>query len=156
LHRLTAIAVRPDDSSRAERGQIMPSVGVPHGMTNWVAQTQASEKKCYPPYYYFQKTFQGFRASRWMNGSCTQDYGSVTIMPLQGKLEVSPENRASAFSHENEVATPSYYSVVLEDYHIKAELTGLSGENPGEERGRRTKGKVLHRPAQCTFPPSHL
>ena len=31
-----------DKNSTEERGQIMPAVGVPHGMTNWVAQTQAS------------------------------------------------------------------------------------------------------------------
>ena len=35
-----------DKNSTEERGQIMPAVGVPHGMTNWVAQTQATEQKC--------------------------------------------------------------------------------------------------------------
>ena len=56
-----------DKNSTEERGQIMPAVGVPHGMTNWVAQTQATEQKCHPPYYYFQDAIQGFRASHWMN-----------------------------------------------------------------------------------------
>ena len=51
-----------DKNSTEERGQIMPAVGVPHGMTNWVAQTQATEQKCHPPYYYFQDAIQGFRA----------------------------------------------------------------------------------------------
>ena len=104
----------------------MPAVGVPHGMTNWVAQTQATEQKCHPPYYYFQDAIQGFRASHWMNGSCTQDYGSVTIMPLSNKLEIDPVKRASTFDHTQETATPSYYSVDLNDYDIHAELTGLS------------------------------
>lgn len=115
-----------DKNSTEERGQIMPAVGVPHGMTNWVAQTQATEQKCHPPYYYFQDAIQGFRASHWMNGSCTQDYGSVTIMPLSNKLEVDPQKRASSFSHTQETASPSYYSVELKDYGIRAELTGLS------------------------------
>ena len=115
-----------DKNSTEERGQTMPAVGVPHGMTNWVAQTQATETKCYPPYYYFQHEIQGFQASRWMNGSCTQNYGSMTIMPMQGKLAVKPEERASAYSHDRETASPSYYSVELDDYQIKAELTGLS------------------------------
>ena len=104
----------------------MPAVGVPHGMTNWVAQTQVTEQKCHPPYYYFQDAIQGFRASHWMNGSCTQDYGSVTIMPLSNKLETDPAKRASSFDHAQETATPSYYSVDLNDYGIHAELTGLS------------------------------
>lgn len=59
-------------------------------MTNWVAQTEPTEQKCHPPYYYFHDTFEGFRASHWMNGSCTQDYGSVTVMPLNGTLKVDP------------------------------------------------------------------
>ena len=115
-----------DKNSTEERGQIMPAVGVPHGMTNWVAQTQATEQKCHPPYYYFQDAIQGFRASHWMNGSCTQDYGSVTIMPLCNKLETDPIKRSSSFDHTQEIATPSYYSVDLNDYGIHAELTGLS------------------------------
>ena len=115
-----------DKNSTEERGQIMPAVGVPHGMTNWVAQTQATEQKCHPPYYYFQDAIQGFRASHWMNGSCTQDYGSVTIMPLSNKLEIDPVKRASTIDHTQETATPSYYSVDLNDYDIHAELTGLS------------------------------
>ena len=90
-------------------------------MTNWVAQTQATEQKCHPPYYYFQDAIQGFRASHWMNGSCTQDYGSVTIMPLSNKLEIDPVKRASTFDHTQETATPSYYSVDLNDYDIHAE-----------------------------------
>ncbi len=115
-----------DKSSTEERGQIMPAVGVPHGMTNWVAQSQATEQKCHPPYYFFQDAIQGFRASHWMNGSCTQDYGSVTIMPLSNKLEVDPLKRASAYDHTEEISTPSYYSVLLKDYAIQAEITGLS------------------------------
>lgn len=115
-----------DHNSTEERGQVMPAVGVPHGMTNWVAQTQATEQKCHPPYYYFQDHIQGFRASHWMNGSCTQDYGSVTIMPVCGALKTNVEERSSLFSHEKEIATPSYYSVYLEDYKINTELTGLS------------------------------
>ena len=115
-----------DKNSTEERGQTMPAVGVPHGMTNWVAQTQATEQKCHPPYYYFQDRIQGFRASHWMNGSCTQDYGSVTIMPLSGKLVTDTKERSSLYSHEKEFSSPSYYSVYLEDYKINAELAGLS------------------------------
>lgn len=115
-----------DKNSTEERGQTMPAVGVPHGMTNWVAQTQATEEKCHPPYYYYQDRIQGFRGSHWMNGSCTQDYGSMTIMPLSGELKTNVNHRSSLYNHEKEVSSPSYYSVFLEDYKINAELTGLS------------------------------
>lgn len=109
-----------------ERGQVAPLVGVPYGMTNWVPQTQATELKGFPPYYYYQTAIQGFRASHWMNGSCTQDYGSVTIMPMNARVVFNAEERASGFDHTQETATPSYYSVYLKDYDIQAELTGLS------------------------------
>lgn len=120
------VVVGKDKHSTEERGQNMPAVGVPHGMTNWVAQTQATEQKCHPPYYFFHDSIQGFRASHWMNGSCTQDYGSVTIMPLQGLLKTNPKARASSFLHSKEKVSPSCYEVELQDYNINAAVTGLS------------------------------
>jgi predicted alpha-1,2-mannosidase len=108
------------------RGQTFPAVGVPFGMTQWTPQTRATEQKCLSPYYYQDTRIQGFRGSRWMSGSCTQDYGSVTIMPTTGALKVNPDDRSSAFSHEEETATPSYYSVSLTDYQIQAEVTATS------------------------------
>lgn len=113
-------------NTKEERGQIAPLVGVPHGMTNWTPQTQASEQKCMSPYYYYQDAIQGFRGSHWMNGSCVQDYGSVTIMPMMDKPVFLAEERASQFDHKQEIATPFFYSVYLKDYEIQAELTGLS------------------------------
>jgi putative alpha-1,2-mannosidase len=59
-----------------------------------------------------------------LSGSCTQDYGSVSLMPVVGELRVTPEARASQFSHSSEVMSPAFYSVFLEDYHTKVELTG--------------------------------
>ncbi|WKN32848.1 GH92 family glycosyl hydrolase [Porifericola rhodea] len=108
------------------RGQTFPAVGVPFGMVQWTPQTQATEKKCVPPYYYKDTHIQGFRASRWMSGSCTQDYGSVTIMPLNGELKLKAEERASSYTHDTETATPSYYKVMLDDYDIQAEVTAVS------------------------------
>jgi putative alpha-1,2-mannosidase len=110
-----------------DKGQVMPAAGIPHGMTNWVAQTNATEKKCLPPYYYYQTMIQGFRASHWMNGSCTQDYGSVTIMPVQGTLKTERRKKGPrALTILRRLATPSSYSVRLKDYDIDVRMTGLS------------------------------
>ncbi|WP_256010631.1 GH92 family glycosyl hydrolase [Desertivirga xinjiangensis] len=108
------------------RGQTFPAVGVPHGMTSWTPQTQATETKCVAPYYYEDKKIQGFRASHWLSGSCTQDYGSMTIMPMKGALEIDPIKRASNFSHAKEKARPYSYSVWLDDSKIATELSALS------------------------------
>lgn len=109
-----------------EFGQTLPAVLEPNGMNFWTPQTQDTERKCKAPYYYRDSLFQGFRNSHWIVGGCTQDYGSMTLMPLSGDLKCQPLERASLFSHDKEIATPSYYSAYLEDYAIKAEMTGRS------------------------------
>ena len=54
----------------------------------------------------------------------------LLMMPTNGPLMVEPggettpdEGYRSRFSHDNEIATPGYYSVKLDDSNIKAELT---------------------------------
>ncbi|OJV16832.1 MAG: alpha-mannosidase [Dyadobacter sp. 50-39] len=108
------------------KGQTIPAVGVPNGMTQWTPQTRATETKCIAPFYYNDNKFQGFRGTHWLNGSCVQDYGSVTVMPLSGELIPNPEGRASVFSHDKEQSTPEHYSVWLQDHQINAEVTALA------------------------------
>lgn len=109
-----------------EYGQTIPAVLEPNGMNFWTPQTRDTELKCIAPYYYEDSVIQGFRNSHWINGGCTQDYGSMTLMPLFGTLKTDTKTRGSVFSHDQEIATPTYYSVYLEDYGIKAEMTGRS------------------------------
>jgi predicted alpha-1,2-mannosidase len=108
------------------KGQTIPVAGVPNGMTHWTPQTRAMETKCIAPYYYNDTTFQGFRGTHWLNGSCVQDYGSFTVMPLSGELITDPEQRASAFMHEKEKTSPAYYGTWLEKYLIHAEVTATA------------------------------
>lgn len=109
-----------------EYGQTLPAVLEPNGMNFWTPQTQDTEQKCISPYYYRDSLMQGFRNSHWIVGGCTQDYGSMTLMSVTGSLRCLPEKRATPFSHDSEVATPAYYSVVLPKENLKAELTSLS------------------------------
>lgn len=130
---LVGTAVSTTESARKHseagselKGQTFPAVGVPHGMTHWTPQTRATENKCIAPYYYSDSLFQGFRGSHWLSGSCTQDYGSVTIMPVTGSLSTDAVLRASSFSHAHETSRPDYYSVYLDKYKLKAEVTAIS------------------------------
>jgi predicted alpha-1,2-mannosidase len=107
-------------------GQTFPAVGVPFGMTHWTPQTQASEDKCVAPFYAQDERIQGIRASHWWSGSCTHDYGSVTIAATTGPLRLGAEERASAFSRTDEVATPAYYAVTLADHGVRVEVTGTA------------------------------
>lgn len=109
-----------------EYGQTLPAVLEPNGMNFWTPQTQDTERKCKAPYYYKDNRLQGFRNSHWIVGGCTQDYGSMTLMPLFGTLRCQPEERAAEFSHAKETSTPAYYAVALPSEQLTAEMTGRS------------------------------
>ena len=109
-----------------EHGQTLPAVLTPNGQTFWTPQTRDTEKKCVAPYYYTDSLLQGIRASHWLVGGCTQDYGSFTIAAMTGTRRLQPEERATRFSHDREVSHPYYYKVLLPDEHLVVELTALS------------------------------
>ena len=109
-----------------EHGQTLPAVLAPNGQNFWTPQTRDTEKKCVAPYYYADSLLQGFRNSHWIVGGCTQDYGSFTVAAISGLLRTKPEERATRFSHSEEVSHPHYYAVRLPDEHLITELTATS------------------------------
>ncbi|MGI4021559.1 MAG: GH92 family glycosyl hydrolase [Janthinobacterium lividum] len=100
----------------------IPAVTLPFAMTQWTPQTESTENKCKPPYTYKDSLFSGFRGSHWLSGSCTQDYGSFTVMPVCGKLKTKITDYAVPFSHKNETATSYYYKINLQK-QLVAEIT---------------------------------
>lgn len=113
-------------SGTEERGQTIPAVLAPNGQTFWTPQTRDTELKGVSPFVYSDTLFQGIRASHWLSGGCTQDYGSFTIGFISGDLRLSPQERATSYSHELEVSAPHYYSITLPDEHLFAEMTATS------------------------------
>ena len=121
----TLSALHHSEPGTENKGQTYPAVGRPFGMTQWTPETGTTENKCISPYYYNDKVITGFRGSHWMSRSCTQDYGSMTLMPFTtGKPDTLAHNPVSKFSHKNEISTPAYYSVLLDNSGILAELAG--------------------------------
>jgi predicted alpha-1,2-mannosidase len=118
----TPSARKHSEAGTESKGQIVPAVGVPQGLTTWTPQTRATEQKCLAPFYYNDPKIQGFRGTHWMNGSCVQDYGSLTVMPLAHGLVIDPEKRASPFSRASETVKPHYYRVTLDAGQIQAEI----------------------------------
>ena len=119
------IALRHSEPGSEDKSQTFPAVGHPFGMTQWTPETRTTEIKCISPYYYTDKYITGFRGSHWMNGSCTQDYGSVTLMPFTtGLPDTLAHNPVSKFNHKNEISTPAYYRLVPDNTRIVTELTG--------------------------------
>lgn len=120
-------------------GQTFPATGVPFGMTQWTPQTREGEEKCVAPYYVADSRIEGFRGSHFLSGSCTQDYGSVTLMPLLTDTKLEAKARSSAFQRSSEIAHPYIYEVDLADSGIHAEITGTT--RSGMMRFRYPKGK---------------
>jgi predicted alpha-1,2-mannosidase len=110
----------------ANGGQTAPMVGVPFAMTDWTPETQSTQSKCVAPYYFKNSEITGFRGSHWLSGSCARDYGSLTLMPVTGTIQVSPRARASAFRHSTERMNPASYSVFLDRYRERVEMTGTT------------------------------
>lgn len=80
-------------------------------------------------YHYSDSVLVGF-SHLHLNGTGCCDSGDLLFMPYTGEMKVSPgtqDNPASGYgshySHEREQAEVGYYSVMLDDYGILAELT---------------------------------
>jgi predicted alpha-1,2-mannosidase len=135
----------------ANEGQTFPATGPPFAMTQWTPQTRDGNKKCVAPYYAADTRIQGFRGSHWMSGSCTQDYGSMTVMPLSGALKLDAAERSSALLRSNERMTPYRYAVSLTDYGNDAKITGTTRSGIMNFRFSRTgKSWIL---VQCNSMP---
>lgn len=124
----TTQAAKAHPGDHVGNGQTIPAVTAPFGMTQWTPQIYDTEKKCLAPYYQGSTMIQGFRATHWLSGSCTQDYGSFTVFPT--RMAKREEFRFSQFTRQtmllfkNENATPAYTSFLFPEKNIMTEITG--------------------------------
>lgn len=114
---------------------------VPHNING---QYQPDAYRYCAGYQYDDKTIVGFSHTHF-NGTGHSDLGDILIMPSVGDLQLDmgtadhPEKGyRSRFSHDREKAEAGYYSVVLEDNDILAELTAT--ERVGVHRYTFPKG----------------
>ncbi|MEG1562465.1 MAG: GH92 family glycosyl hydrolase [Bacteroides sp.] len=110
-------------------GHTFPGPVVPNGMIQPSPDTRIYQWDACSGYYYPDSTINGFSHTH-LSGTGCGDYGDVLLMPTVGQQDIHPMGSesqqmayASSFSHQNEVATPGYYSVMLDRYGVKAELT---------------------------------
>lgn len=122
----TPAAQRHSEASSEQFANTIPAVAPPFAMTQWTPQTRKGEEKCVAPYYYADSLINGFRASHWLSGSCTQDYGSFTVMPVSGTLADALKDAQSSFSHAEKAIGPDYYEVKLVKYNLKVAITGTA------------------------------
>lgn len=123
----TVSAIKHSKAGNEGNANTIPAVGPPFAMTQWTPQTRTTEKKCLPPYYYKDSLLSGFRGTHWLSGSCTQDYGSFTIMPVAGKLKTNVDAYSIPFSHDDEIATPAYYKLNAQNMVTEISATRRCG-----------------------------
>lgn len=110
-------------------GHTHPGAMLPHGMIQPGPDTRIDGWDSCSGYYYEDSTINGFAHTR-LSGTGCADFGDFLLMPTVGEQKVEYLGKesqqrpfASAFSHRNEYAEPGYYSVFLDTYGVKAELT---------------------------------
>jgi predicted alpha-1,2-mannosidase len=119
-------------------GHVFPGATVPFGMVQLSPETDTVSYDLnghYNPdiykycagYQYEDKTIVGFSHTHF-SGTGHSDLGDFLIMPTVGALKLSPgtvdkPGYRSPYSHANEVSEANYYSVKLDAYNIKAEMT---------------------------------
>lgn len=101
------------------RGNTYPTTALPFGMNTWTAQTGANGDGW--KYQYFKDEIRGFQQAHQCS-SWTNDYAVFSLMPVTKELVLMEDERATKFSHENEIAKPNYYKVTLAN-KIKTEIS---------------------------------
>lgn len=103
-------------------GHTFPGAVLPHGMMQLSPDTRLEGWDGCSGYHYSDNYIYGFSHTH-LSGTGVSDYGDILLMPMEGNP--SPDNKVygSPFSHDNEKASPGYYSVMLDEGHILAELT---------------------------------
>jgi len=122
----TTISAKDRHGDHVGHGQTIPAVTAPFGMTQWTPQVQDSEKKCLAPYYYGTTMLQGFRATHWLSGSCTQDYGTFTVFPTQfaDNFRLIPNQRQSLALLNTDNLSPAYLTAMFPQIGVATEITG--------------------------------
>lgn len=127
-------------------GHTFPGAVVPNGMIQPSPDTRIYGWDACSGYYDTDTVINGF-SHLHLSGTGCGDYGEILLMPTVGEQRIkfssevagsdasfaetgdSPAQSlpyASRFQHQNEVASPGYYSVFLDSYGVKAELTATS------------------------------
>ncbi|SER82165.1 GH92 family glycosyl hydrolase [Pedobacter rhizosphaerae] len=113
----------------AKHGHVFVGANVPFGAVQLGPNNIMEGWDWCSGYNYVSNTITGFSHTH-LSGTGIGDLGDLSIMPATGQLILEKGKKGeedkgylSKFTHENEVAKAGYYSVLLEKYGIKAELS---------------------------------
>lgn len=104
-------------------GHTFPGAARPFGMVQLSPDTGLEGWDHCSGYHYGDSSIIGFSHTH-LSGTGRSDLMDVMLMPYGGRdLRLNRDEYRSAFSHADEKALPGYYSVLLADNAVKAELT---------------------------------
>ena len=107
-------------------GHTYPGATMPFGMVQLSPDTYNEGWDYCSGYHYSDTSLMGFSHTH-LSGTGAADLLDFLLMPGTGPAKTVPGSREnpqegyrSRFSHDDEVAVPGYYSVLLQDYGIHA------------------------------------
>jgi len=110
-------------------GHTYPAATTPFGMVQVGPDNNMRGWEYCSGYRSKSKTIMGFSHTH-LSGTGCGDIGDILFMPVVGKVsfssgkeEDSSTGYRSTFDYDSEKASPGYYCVMLNDYHIFAEMT---------------------------------
>ncbi len=110
-------------------GNVFPGATMPFGMVQLSPDERTGFASWPSGYNYAAHSILGFSHTH-LSGTGVGDYGDILFMPTVGKIQVNPGTNAdpydgyrSKFSHSSEKASPGFYSVYLQRYGIRVDLT---------------------------------
>ena len=106
----------------ADNGHTFPGATTPFGMIQTSPVTGAVGWRYCSEYVNNDSIIWGFTQTH-LNGTGCMDLGDLLVMPVTGERTRAWDGYRSHFSKDQESATPGYYSVLLEEPNVKAELT---------------------------------
>lgn len=129
-------------------GHTFPGATMPFGMVQLSPDTLDEGWDWCSGYHYSDSSIMGFSHTH-LSGTGASDMLDILLMPGTGPAKTLPgarenpgEGYRSRFSHEDEIAEVGYYSVLLRDYHIRAELAAT--ERAGIHRYTFPKSDSSH------------
>lgn len=108
-------------------GHTYPGATMPFGMVQLSPDTRLTGWDGCSGYHYSDDTIYGFTHTH-LSGTGVSDYGDILLMPVNNASQISQgalpyAAYQSAFSHDNEMASPGYYEVYLDRPKVKVELS---------------------------------
>ncbi len=104
----------------AEFGHCFPGACVPFGLIQAGPETGNCNWAYCSGYQSTDSTINGFSQTR-LNGTGCPDLGDLLMLPFTG--DSIRNDYKSSFDKQQEQAVPGYYSVILSDFDVKAEMT---------------------------------